>query len=92
MSTVFIDRTLEKNKCIDNTGSIQRTQTPIINIFIYFSRVRSMRIVDIYPMMCELLGILPAPNNGSIFPSIPIFNYEGHMEAVMMDDYPPYGR
>ena len=28
--------------------------------------VRSFNSVDIYPLMCQLLGIKPAPNNGSL--------------------------
>ena len=28
--------------------------------------VETFNSVDIYPLMCELLGITPAPNNGSL--------------------------
>jgi len=41
--------------------------------------VRPFNIVDLYPLMCELLGIDPRPNNGSI----------ENIKAVLKEDIPP---
>ena len=41
--------------------------------------VRPFNTVDLYPLMCELLGIDPRPNNGSI----------ENIKAVLKEDIPP---
>ena len=41
--------------------------------------VNPFNTVDLYPLMCKLLGINPRPNNGSI----------EHIKAVLREDLPP---
>ncbi|XP_076445120.1 ectonucleotide pyrophosphatase/phosphodiesterase family member 5-like [Babylonia areolata] len=47
------------------------------------AEVASFENVDVYPLMCHLLGLVPAPNNGSLHPLLPLLREKDEKTTVM---------
>lgn len=55
-----------KNKKIHRFKSLKFLKIMIFDFLHFFSVVGTANNLDLYPLMCYVLGVVPAPNNGTL--------------------------